>query len=111
MNENAVKNLATRESKFAMTAGIYHWDSPQMYEWADVTKIGVNAPSVPMMGSARNWWPPASRSLEKRLKSGILTAMDEKSPIMTLRPVSAEYAVPMYVDVMCTLPVTSGPPP
>jgi hypothetical protein len=54
MNEKAVKNLAARESKFPMTAGMYHSNSPQMAWLAEVTKIGVKAPSVPMIGSARN---------------------------------------------------------
>jgi hypothetical protein len=41
----------------------------------------------------------------------MLTAMDEKRPMMTLRPVKAEYAVPMYVECISYFPVTNGPPP
>lgn len=30
MNEKPVKNFAARESNWAMTAGMYHWKSPQI---------------------------------------------------------------------------------
>ena len=64
-----------------------------------------------MMGRAKNWWYPLNPFLEKRPKSGMLTAMEENSPIMALSPVRAEKAVFMYVLVISTLPVTNGPPP
>ena len=41
----------------------------------------------------------------------MFTAIDENNPMMTLRPVKAEYAVFMYEDVIFSCPVTSGPPP
>lgn len=58
-----------------------------------MTKIGVRAPSVPIIGNAKYWLYPASLFLEKRPKSGMLTAMLEKRPMITLRPVKAENAV------------------
>lgn len=45
-----VKNLAARLSNFITTAGRYHSNSPQMYEWAEVTKIGINDPTVLILG-------------------------------------------------------------
>ena len=65
MKEKAVKNLAARESKLAMMLGMYQSKLPWRYMLADVTKMGVRAPRVPMMGRARNWWPPAKLFLEK----------------------------------------------
>ena len=65
MKEKAVKNLAARDSKLAMTLGMYQSKVPQMYMFAEVTKIGVKAPRVPMTGRAKNWWPPAKRFFEK----------------------------------------------
>lgn len=75
MKDAATKNLAARESNLAIIAGLesswlaiclsmrqrsdgkytymYHSNSPQIYEWADVTKIGVSDPRVPMIGSAK----------------------------------------------------------
>lgn len=41
----------------------------------------------------------------------MLTAIDENKPMITFRPVKALYAVFMYVEVSCILPVTRGPPP
>jgi hypothetical protein len=64
MNDAPVKNLAPRFPKLEMTAGMYHSKDPQMYMWAEVTKMGVKAPRVPMIGRAKNWWPPARRFLE-----------------------------------------------
>jgi hypothetical protein len=109
MKAAETKNFAARESNFAITAGIYlnegqlryqfwdqrfyHSNSPHKYECASVTKIGVRAPRVPMIGRARNWWGPASLFLLKRPKSGMLTARELNNPMMTLRPVSAEYVV------------------
>lgn len=55
MKAAAVKNLAARESKFPMTAGMYHSKLPQMYWFAEVTKMGVSEPRVPIIGSAKNW--------------------------------------------------------
>jgi hypothetical protein len=52
----ATKNCAALESKSSITAGMYHWKLPQMTECADVTKIGVRAPRVPMIGRAKNCW-------------------------------------------------------
>lgn len=63
------KNCAARESNLATTAGMYHWKEPQIVECAEVTNIGVKAPSVPITGSAKNWCGPANLFLEKRVKS------------------------------------------
>ena len=54
---------------------------------------------------------PASLFFDQRPKSGMFTAIDENNPMMTLRPVKAEYAVFMYEEVIFSCPVTSGPPP
>ena len=96
---------------------------------AEVTKMGVKEPRVPIKGRAMSWWRPARRPFEKlcslarnqgrgwwrwgvyRPKSGIFTDMEENNPIMALSPVKAEYAVFIYGDVISALPVTSGPPP
>lgn len=63
-----------------------------------------------MMGSAKYWCGPRRWFRENRPKSGMFTAMLENSPIITLSPVSAEYAGPIGV-VRAILPVTSSPPP
>ena len=55
MKEKATKNFAARLSKSSITAGMYHWKEPQMTLCAEVTKMGVRAPSVPITGSAKNW--------------------------------------------------------
>ena len=54
---------------------------------------------------------PESPFFEKRPKSGMLTAIDEKRPMTTFRPVSEEYTVFIYEEVIFTWPVTKGPPP
>lgn len=64
-----VKNWAARLSNFAIMLGMYHSMSPQIWVCALVTKIGVSAPRVPTIGSARNWCPPARLFFEKRPKS------------------------------------------
>jgi hypothetical protein len=90
MNEKPVKNFAARESNWAITAGMYHWKPPQIWLCAEVTKIGVRAPRVPIIGRAKYWLYPASLFLLNRPKSGMLTAMLEKRPMMTLRAVNDE---------------------
>jgi len=50
-----VKNFAARLSNFAMTAGMYHSNLPQICECAEVTKIGVSALGVPIIGNAKYW--------------------------------------------------------
>ena len=60
-----------------------------------------------MTGRARTWLYPARLFLEKRAKSGKLTAMDENRPMMLLRAVNEEYAVFMYELVILACPVTS----
>jgi hypothetical protein len=54
MNEKDTKNLAARESQLAMISGMYQSKAPKKYWLAEVTKMGVKAPRVPMMGRARN---------------------------------------------------------
>ena len=69
MKAAETKNLAARESNFIITFGMYHSKLPQMYECADVTKIGVRAPKVPIIGSAKNWFPPLRPFFENLPKS------------------------------------------
>lgn len=107
-----VKNLAARLSNLATIAGMYHSKSPpHTYSFADAKKIGMSAPRVPITGRTKNWSYPAMRFLEKRPKSGMLTARELKSPSMTFSPVITLQPKFMYVEVISAFPVTSGPPP
>ena len=93
-----------------MTAGKNQIYSPHKYSAADVTKIGANAPKVPRRGKKMNWLYPAFSYFENRPKSGMLTAREEKRPMMTLRALIADQ--PAFNPVVrFTEPVTRGPPP
>ena len=45
IKEKAVKNLAARESKLAMTAGMYHWKEPYL---PPVVEVPIPVPIAPV---------------------------------------------------------------
>jgi hypothetical protein len=62
---------------------------PQICLCADVTKIGLSTPIVPMTGSYNVCDALALGDLLKRAKSGMFTARLEKRPMTTFRAWSA----------------------
>ena len=131
-----VKNLMGLEWKEAMTAGRNHWYSanatitvrvlvdkgqkvvaivacyspPQISLYAEVMKIGLSAPRVPMTGNSRTCDALALVDLLKRAKSGMLTARLEKRPMTTLSACRADHTRPT-LGLISVGPWTSGPPP
>jgi hypothetical protein len=67
---------------------------PQISLYADVTKMGLRAPIVPIIGKMRVCDALALADLLKRAKSGMLTARLEKRPMITLMACKADQGRP-----------------
>jgi len=86
------------------------YSPPQISLYAEVMKIGLSAPRVPIIGNSRVCDALALVDLLKRAKSGILTARLEKRPMITLSACRADHTRPTF-GLISVGPWTSGPPP